>query len=430
MNVKPPTQKSQRTDAIRSAHRRKTVGREAGRGRPDDLPRLVGAMFRAAREAQLLSQDQLAELTERAPGGAVSRTTISSIERGRSLPAVDTLLSLTTVLHFEAAEVLERIHLAVKAPDDLILQSLEELDRRAKDLFWAGDYRGALAIYDTTFEKLVLDPPVDRGVLQRLQARVEINRAVALRRCNALKAARASAERAVELCQVCSEFQSEAYVVLASLLSLEGRLVLALDAAERGVALSGSRGPKEQADALSQKGNVLYRSGRFEEARNAFVDAVPKARAARDHHGLVQLEGNVAACLLDLGRVAPAKKRFMRAVSLARRHGDLAMEASWLIELGRVCTLHENGGLDEGERYGQAGLHIARENGHELTVFRAEWLLHLVALERDSEALDRHRIAHLRRLYPRVKAHRAQDAVREYERQVLRIGEPPKGTRR
>ena len=57
----------------------------------------VGALFRAARRSQELSQEQLAALTRGRPG-RVSRAMISAIERGVHLPGLEVLLTLAHAL--------------------------------------------------------------------------------------------------------------------------------------------------------------------------------------------------------------------------------------------------------------------------------------------------------------------------------------------
>lgn len=382
-------------------------------------------MFREAREAQHLSQEQLADLTDGQLGGSVSRAMISAIERGQALPGIKVLLSLTGVLHVEPAEVVERIRLARTVPVDLTGLSFDLLGRKAEEFFWAGDYRSALAVYDATFERLVLDPPQDSAERTRLQVRTEINRAVALRRCSALKAARASAERAIQLADGRPEPQAEAYIVLASLLSHEELLVLARDAGTRAVELSKTGDLRLRSQALTQQGNVLSRSGKFKEARAAFLEAYGLARKARDHHNLIKLEGNIGACLMALGSTTQAGTRFAKAIDLARRYGDPAPEAFWLIELGRLALADDK--LDEADRHASAALRIAKPREHHLTVFRAEWLRHQVCRRRDPEDADRHRLSYLRKLFPRVKEHKSFDPIREFKQQVL---EAPAGSER
>jgi transcriptional regulator with XRE-family HTH domain len=60
---------------------------------PRGAARAVGGIFRSAREMQRLSQHQVAALTDAMPW-RISRTAIGDIERGRSLPGIEALVSL------------------------------------------------------------------------------------------------------------------------------------------------------------------------------------------------------------------------------------------------------------------------------------------------------------------------------------------------
>ncbi len=375
-------------------------------------------MLLASREAQRLSQEQLADLTQEQAGGAVSRATISAIERGEALPGLEVLLSITAVLHVEPAEIFERIKLqGTTAPIDLSGVSMEDLRRRAEQLFWSGDYRSALTVYDAMLGRLVLDPPAESGAQRRAEARIEIDRAVTYRECSALRAAETSGKRAAQLAHGVAGLQAEAYMVLASLHSHEGFLDLASVEIERAASLAASESPRLQGQTWMQKGNILHRLKEYEKARQAFLQARRFALSARDYHDVVRIEGNIGACLFDLGRHAAAEKQFIKAVDLARKHADPAMEASWLVELGRLA-LH-GGALDAADRYASAALRIAKPGERVLTVFRAVWLQHLLAKRRDPNDCDRHRLAHLKRLYVRVRNHQGLDIIQEFTRAVL-----------
>ena len=169
-------------------------------GRAGDLAESVGHVFRAAREQLNLSQAQVAALTED-HSGRVSRAMISSIERGRCLPGLKAMVSLTRVLHVEPKEILERVDLAEGIPVDAAEISEgtpRDLVRMGLDAFFAGQYRTALAYYDAASEKLTRYDSMDSREARELRVWIEIDRSVALRRAMALRAAHAAAQRAVE----------------------------------------------------------------------------------------------------------------------------------------------------------------------------------------------------------------------------------------
>ncbi len=413
MPSKSPTGNRSRKDGKRSTVRRNTVKKTKTRKKRDSsVSQAVGTLFRAAREAQRLSQDQVALLTS-GKANPVSRTTISSIERGIHLPGAEVLVSLSRVLNVEPAEVFERIELETTQPVDLTGLSRQELFDQAEEYFWAGDFRRALGTYDVLLQQLVLDPPDDEAERVRLHARIEINRAVSLRRCCALSAARSAAERAISLAADMPGLQTEAYVILATVLYNTGRLPFAIDAADHAVRLAADEGPRAQGMAWIVKGDVLYMSERYEEARQAFLTARAFVRKARDHRHLIQIEGNLGSCLHELGRVTHARKGFARAVELARKYDMPAAEAFWLVELGSLAL--DNADFDKADSYGRAALRLAKPTAQLLTVFRAEWLLHLVVKAREPDSRDRHRLAHLRKLYPRLKEHGGVRAIKKFE---------------
>lgn len=420
------TESRRRVAGKQSKARRDPVEEKTRQRRTQSSPlsKTVGALFRSAREAQHLSQEQVASLAGDGPG-ELSRTTISSIERGVNLPGLEVLLSLSRVLNIEPTEVLERVNLHMTQPVNLTGVTRDELFCRAEEFFWAGDYRKALATYDAMVEQLILDPPASSEERARLYARIEVNRAAALRRCCALSAARAAAERAVSLSDGMPALQAEAYVVLATLLVQTGRLHFAQDAAEHAVRLS-----EESAShglAWIVKGEALFASERFKEARDAFLEARKLVRKARDHKHMINVEGNLGASLIGLGQGKQARARFAKAVELARKYSVPAAEAFWLVELGR-CALEESE-LEKADSYAIAALRIAKPADQVLTIFRAEWLRHLIVRRRNPKAPDRNRLFFLRKLYGRVKEHRGLAVIKEYEEAIIAPATNPDGRR-
>jgi tetratricopeptide (TPR) repeat protein len=372
----------------------------------------IGRFFRATREAHNLSQEQLAELTDRRPGH-VSRAMISAIERGLHLPGLEVLLSLSRVLHVAPSEVLERLELARGESVDTTGMSLESLDQQASRSFWSGDPRQAASCYDAMLSLLREDPPSDPIERRRLTATTELRRGAALRRCGASMAARGSIERAITLSEKLPEIQVQAYLVLTALLLQLGRLPLARDAADRAQVLARNlEDAKLRGWAYIEKGEVLAAFNDHESAREAFLEARKWVRRAGDFRHAIKVEGNLGHCLHELGRHAQAKRRFLNAVSLSRRQEVPASEALWSIELGRLA-LHQRQ-LDDADACAQAALRIAKPLDDLVNCFRAEWLRHRVQHERHPGEYDRHRIAYMKRLYVQLQEHRGIEEVEQF----------------
>lgn len=377
----------------------------------------VGLFLRATREAQKLSQQQLAELTRGEPG-SVSRAMISAVERGRHLPGLDVLLTLSRALHFSPTEILERLELARGEQVETAERSWESLEQEATRSFWSGDPRRAVACYEAMARLLEANPVAEMREQLRRAATLHVRRGAALRRCGALTAARSAAERAIAMTETVPDLQAQAYVVLAATLVQVGCLPLARDAAQRAVEIAEPCDSRVRAWALLEKGEVLAASQRFEEARVAFVEAGRHVALSGERTHEIQVAGNIGACLWRLGHHDRARERFVEAVTLARKQGVPASEAFWLVELGRLAF--DRGALDEAEARARAALGVAKPHDLALTVFRAEWLRHLVRRRAAPDDPDRHRVAYLKRLYHRLADHEGHAEILEFRESYCR----------
>jgi len=408
---RPASRRSHRQDPVSGGVRASTPGRPLSG--PLTPAQTVGHFFRATRQAQDLSQEQVAELTRGRPG-RVSRAMISAIERGVHMPGVEVLLTLAQTLHISPNEVIERLELCRGIDVETAGLTHEEADRRASKAFWAGDHRHAAAYYDSMLRNLEEQPLDDPNEHRRRVATLEIRRGTALRRCGITTTARSAIEHAIELADGDPDLQAQAYVVLVALLVQLGCLPLARDAADRAVQLAAGCEPRVQGWAWIEKGEVLAASGRFSDARKAFLEARRQVRLADDRNHQIHVEGNIGACLHGMGRPSQARQRYVKAVELAREFEVPAAESLWLLELSRLSLDERN--LEQADSYAQASLKIAKAHDQLLTCFRAEWMRHRIHRLQHPDDADRHRLAYLRRLYTRLDQHRGIDEIREFKR--------------
>ena len=405
--------KARAADRTRGVQSASTLNQPRGRRPAEQVSparRNVGEFIRTMREAQRLSQDQVAALTT-GRSWQLSRGAISSIERGRALPSLEALLALSRALHVDPMEVLERAELTSAVPVDLTHLSLDDLARDAHGKFWSGRFREALGSYDAMLERLALDPPVAEGARLEQLAEVELWRATTLRRCGALLAARATAERVVAFRTVAPRIRAEAFTQLRLLHLKMGNIALAVTFGREAVRTAEGCDSTIRGHALQQSGNVLLEAGEFDRAREAYLEARALLGGGVASLSSSSLEGNIALCWHGLGKVQVARDGVIRALELARKFGQAALEARWLVELGWIEWGANR--LDQADRHGVAALAIAAQIEDRLLSFRAEWLRHRVTESRGNSA-DRHRLAFLRRSYVQLNEQGNEREVREF----------------
>jgi len=410
--------------AISGSTVRKRKATRSASTKRSDTPRIeaaqqaIGLFLRSTREAQKLTQEQVSKMTRNSPW-QLSRAAISAIERGQNFPGMEAMLALSSVLYVDPKEIVERARLSTVVPLDVTGLSYDELERRAKQFFWAGDFRKALAVYDAQLEKLILEAHGDATESAARVAMLEVRRATALKRLGAMMAAIATAERGVALSGNFPEIQARGYVVLASMQAQRGNLPLARDAAERAIELAQKAGDaRTQGWAWNVRAKVHFMARAFEDAKQAYLEARQLAQTSGDLMHLTHNEGNIGICWLEQGHVEEAREWLIRAVEQSRRQHQPALEASWLVELGRMAFRRTD--LDEADRCAKVALRIAKPREHYLTIFRAEWLRHLVSRQRRPQDSDRHRLHYLRQLFVHLDQYEGIDEVQEFKTTALR----------
>jgi len=378
----------------------------------------VGNFLRSTRESLRMTQAQVAERTRQSPW-QLSRAAVSAIERGQNFPGLEAMLALSNVLHIDPKELIERARLTAVVPVDITGLSDEDLENRASQYFWGGDFKRALSVYDALVHKLALEAPeeAEEQLAARL-ATLEVRRSTTLKRVGALISAIASIERAISLSTRLPKIQTEAYVVLADLQAQRGHLPLARDAADRAIDLATEFHPERLAWACMVKGKAVYLAGEFDQAKQTFLRARQEAETHGDRQHLSHIAGDLGSCCQALGDVVEAQSWTEQAVELARERKQPALEASWLVELGKIRL--ERGDAKEADRLARAALEIAGPAEHRLTVFRAEWLRHRV-MKLDSPAEeDASRVQRLEQLFRQLDQHEGIDEIVEFRDTILR----------
>ena len=422
VDPKLATGKRSRSRGPRKA--RSGKGTSKGSSPPDEPRRTtlaqqaVGSFLRATRSSRNLTQEQVAAAT-RGSAWQLSRAAISAIERGQNFPGMEAMLALSNVLFVDPKELVERARLSTTVPVDISGRSYEELEIQAARHFWAGEFRQSLSVYDAMLEKVALERARQADDTARRMATLEVRRATVLKRAGALLSAIATAERAIALSVGYPDIHAEAYIVHADLQVIRGHLPLASDAAQRAIELTDGAEVKTRGWAFMVKARVLYLSEKYEEARQAFLEAGRCAREADDSRHLPHVEGNIGMCWLGQGRREEAAASLTSAVEMARDNGQPALEASWSVELGKIALT--DGRHERADRYALAALEIAEPSEQYLTIFRAEWLRHRIQVAAGEPMVDRRRLGHLRELFLLLDQHEGIEEVQEFRKTALRL---------
>ena len=89
-----------------------------------------------------------------------------------------------------------------------------------------------------------------------------------------------------------------------------------------------------------------------------------------------------------------------------------------MVELGKIALRREF--FDEADGYARAALQIAEPREHYLTIFRAEWLRHLVLEQTKPSNGDRKRLAYLRKLFMQLDQHEGIEEIQEFRMTAMR----------
>ena len=161
---------------------------------------------------------------------------------------------------------------------------------------------------------------------------------------------------AISLAKELPEVLAQAYTMLSTLYAQMDHVSLAEDTSARAVVLAAACGHRIRGRALINRGLVLIQAERFEEARQELVRAREFVVQAEDERHMPHVEGHLGICWLKLGKPRQASEHIARAVKIAHRSRLPALEATWLVELGRIALAEAD--YDNAERYATRALRV------------------------------------------------------------------------
>ena len=387
----------------------------------EDAQVSVGNFLRSAREALRMTQAQVAEKTLESPW-RLSRAAVSAIERGQNFPGLEAMLALSNVLYIDPKELIERARLTAVVPVDMTGLTDQELESRAGQLFWAGDFKRALAVYDAMAHKLALEGTGEgRG---RLPAG------------HAGDPARDDAQAAG-----CSD--------LGHRLGRARDLALGVAAQDPGRGLRRAGRPASPARAPAAgagRRRARHRTGHARQPRAADLglpgqgqDALP-GRRLRGRQGRVSgspASGRGFIRITRTSRTSPetwlsaacrsarpneARRWIDQAVALAREHKQPALEGNWLVESGKIALA--GGDSEEAERTGPGRAEDrATPRAPADHVLRGVAALPCGPADSAGRARTKDTSALLHDLFQRLDEHEGVDEIVDYKETMLRSRE-------
>lgn len=296
--------------------------------------RRLGAFLRRVRETLQLSQQELAQLTAAEPW-PLSRAEISALERGAHLPRFEALYTLCRVLHLGPARLIE---VAAAALED----TSEPSRPPTSGFLLASAGVPTEARLDRAEEALVQGMPW---------------------------VARELAEGVYESERDRRETQMRALQILAEAMLQLGRPALAGLLAECALARDQAGDARESAALGLLLARAKLAAGDALGAREVLLKVSRTVAASGEKRMASQLYGLLGECDAKLGNSRRAVAYLQRAIVTGRIAKDLALEALWYGELGRLRA--RAGQQDQAESCFARARHLTQRAGNPSLLFRA-----------------------------------------------------------
>ncbi len=375
----------------------------------------LGEFLRACREERRLSLRQVERLSN-AFSEPIANSYLANCERGRFVPSVQKLLTLSKVFGIPLQSFVDRIDLEQY---DALKPDLDSFEA-CRDLGIEEAQRGNLGRAFACFERaLELLERQSGAPLPRLTA--EIDLAIVLKRMGKHSAARDSLERVLRRREMPPALRVRALDILAGVHRELGNLTLALvfaGEAERAARTCGE--PRLRPHTCNTLANIYYDLGDDASAAPRYERAMREFRRAGETTGLLVAASNLGNCLLRLGRREEGLARLEEALETARREDAKRLTADIL---GYMARAHfQAGDFVSARRQALDSIEIARRGDYFDTLFCDHFYLWRMAR---AEGKERDEGIYLRSLkYFRTKLESTLPELEEFD-QILRSTAPP-----
>lgn len=374
----------------------------------------LGDFLRSCREERRLSLRQVERLSE-AFQETIANSYLANCERGRFVPSVQKLLTLSRVFGIPIQSFIDRIDLEQYESLKPDLDSFEACRDLGIEEAQRGNLGRAFACFERALEVLERRAPDPQ---RRTAAEIDI--AIVLKRMGKHGAAREALERVLRRREMPPAQRVRALDILAGVQRELGNLNLALLCAREANRLAHAfreRGLRPH--TWNTLGNIYYDLGDDVSAGPCYEKALRDFRRAGEPVGLIVATSNYGNCLVRLGRREEGLARLGEALELARREEYKRLVADILGYMARVHF--QAGEFELARRLAHESNQIARHGDYFDTLFANHFYLWRIARAEGKAGDEKIYLKSLK--YFRTKIESSFPELEEFHR-LLRVREP------
>lgn len=360
--------------------------------------RRFGRYLKRLRERKRLSLDKVEELSHDQPE-RVTRSHLSRIENGKSLPTLPRLMTLSRLYGQKVSDLTQRLEFDVQfekaAPIDLTGRSLDELEAEARLEAERGELIRAFHLLEAAADLFTLRGDGHRDPEHDLKIQLKLS--TVLIRSGKLNLATEYAEAAISRPDVSIEVKSWALMNLARIHRRQGRPVLCRIMVDCVLEHGDSVMPYHTADAKAMLGALAGEEGNFEAAGDHYAASLALYRELkRPYEECGALEG-LARSNLERKRLGQAGRYAELQLALARKH-KFQSEEGWGLQLHALIA-EERGETSQAEAHLRQSNEIARKIEHDEMLYTNHFHQWRLAVKAKDEA----RAASLKRILRKLR---------------------------
>ncbi|MCP3979253.1 MAG: helix-turn-helix domain-containing protein [bacterium] len=360
-----------------------------------------GRYLRKIRKNRRLSLDAVEEMTHGYPE-RVTKSHLSRIENGEAIPTFPRMFALSQVYGVPIASMAEKFEVDLRLdmlPETIQGRASDDLVAECRKLRVAGRFVEALVIYDGLQERLHagtnghgIDP-----------VELKLGQVSCLIHVSRFTTAKDECEDLINLPDISGRQKAKALQFFSMCCYRLGKFAMALITLER--AEREVRELESAHDLLAHlaalKGNLLYLTGRLEEAVEVFQNAMREYDALSIPFEACRARINLSSALIDLGNHRVARGHLRHALKQAESQGYDRQIALGLSNMAMISYREDD--LSAAETYCVRSNAIARSREYVSVVFRNCFYLWKIAERNKDDHGVKANLRTLRTYFSRVE---------------------------